>query len=49
METMHFHIAYTKILLRTTLSRSKEVPMSNLSTMRNSPGGGGVNCLPGYK
>ena len=49
METMHFHIAHTKRILRTTLFRIQEVPMNNLATMRNCPGGvqGRLNQTPG--
>ena len=35
---MHFHIAHTKIFLRTTSSRIQGVPINNLATMKNCPG-----------
>ena len=41
METMHFHIAHTKIFLRTPLFRIPGVQMNNLAPMKNCPGGGG--------
>ena len=39
IETMHFHIAQTKIFLRTPLFRIQGVPMNNLAPMKNCPGG----------
>ena len=39
IETMHFHMAHTKIVLRTTLFGIQGVPMSNLVPMKNCPGG----------
>ena len=39
METMHFHIVHTKIVLRTTLFDIKGVPLNNLAPMINCPVG----------
>ena len=39
IETMRFHIAHTKIFLRTTSSRIQGVPINNFVTMKNCPGG----------
>ena len=48
METMHFHIANTKIRSRTTLFRIQGVPMNNFSPMRNCPAvQGRLNWIPG--
>ena len=53
IETMLFHIAQTKIFLRTPSFPIQGVPMNNLAPMNNCPGGGGVqgnlNWMPGYK
>ena len=52
IETMQFHIAQTKIFLRTPSFPIQGVPMNNLAPMKNCPGGGGVqgylNWMPGY-
>ena len=37
---MIFHIAYSKIKLRTASFRIQGVPMNNLASMKNSPGVG---------
>ena len=39
IETMQFHIAQTKIFLRTPSFPIQGVPMNNLAHMKNSPGG----------
>ena len=53
IETMQFHIAQTKFSLRTPSFPIQGVPMNNLATMKNCPGGGGVqvnlNWMPGYR
>ena len=53
IETMKFHIAQTKIFLRTPSFPIQGVPMNNLAPMKNCPGGGGVqgnlNWMQGYK
>ena len=53
IETMQFHIAQTKIFLRTPSFPIQGVPMNNLAPMKNCPGGGGVqgnlNWMPGYR
>ena len=51
IETMQFHIAQTKIFLRTTSFPIQGVPMNNLAPMKNCPGGvqGNLNWMPGYK
>ena len=41
IETMQFHIAQTKIFLRTPSFPIQGVPMNNLAPMKNCPGGGG--------
>ena len=50
IETMQFHIAQTKIFLRTPLFPIQGVPMNNLAPMKNCPGGvqGNLNWMPGY-
>ena len=49
METMHFHIAHAKMILRTTGFRIQGVPMNNLAPMKNCPGvQGNLNWMPGY-
>ena len=50
METMRFHIAQTKIFLRTPSFRIQGVPMNNLAPMKNCPGGvqGNLNWTQGY-
>ena len=58
IETIHFNIAHTKILLRTTSFHIQSVPMNNLAPMRNCPWGGGgggggggqdnLNWMPEY-
>ena len=50
IETMQFHIAQTKIFLRTPSFPIQEVPMNNLAPMKNCPGGvqGNLNWMPGY-
>ena len=51
IETMQFHIAQTKIFLRTPSFPIQGVPMNNLAPMKNCPGGGvqGIlNWMPGY-
>ena len=53
IETMQFHIAQTKIFLRTPSFPIQGVPMNNLAPMKNCPGGGGgvqgnLNWMPGY-
>ena len=52
METMHFHIAQTKIFVRTPSFSIQVVPMNNLAPMKICPGGGGgngsLNWMPGY-
>ena len=52
IETMQFHIAQTKIFLRTPSFPIQGVPMNNFPPMKNCPGGGGVqgnlNWMPGY-
>ena len=49
IETMQFHIAQTKIFLRTPLFPIQGVPMNNLAPMKNCPGGvqGNLNWMPG--
>ena len=53
IETMQFHIAQTKIFLRTPWFPIQGIPMNNLAPMKNCPGGGGVqgnlNWMPGYQ
>ena len=51
IETMKFHIAQTKIFLRTPSFPIQGVPMNNLAPMKNCPGGvqGNLNWMPGYK
>ena len=52
IETMQFHIAQTKIVLRTPSFRIQGIPMNNLATMKICHGGGGgqgnLNWMPGY-
>ena len=57
IETMQFHIAQTKIFLRTPSFPIQGVPINNLAPMKNCPGGGGgggggvqgnLNWMPGY-
>ena len=50
IETMQFHIAQTKIFLRTPSFPIQGVPMNNLAPMQNCPGGvqGNLNWMPGY-
>ena len=50
IETMQFHIAQTKIFLRTPSFPIQGVPMNNLAPMKNCPGGvqGNLNWMPGY-
>ena len=50
IETMLFHIAQTKIFLRTPSFPIQGVPMNNLAPMKNCPGGvqGNLNWMPGY-
>ena len=51
IETMQFHIAQTKIFLRTPLFPIQGIPMNNLAPMKNCPGGGvqgNLNWMPGY-
>ena len=50
IETMRFHIAQTKIFLRTPLFPIQGVSMNNLAPMKNCPGGvqGNLNWMPGY-
>ena len=56
IETMQFHIAQTKIFLRTPSFPIQGVPMNNLTPMKYCPGGGGggggvqgnLNWMPGY-
>ena len=56
IETMQFHIAQTKIFLRTPSFSIQGVPMNNLAPVKNCPGGGGggggfqgnLNWMPGY-
>ena len=50
IETMQFHIAQTKIFLRTPSFPIQGVPMNNLAPMKNCPGGmqGNLNRMPGY-
>ena len=38
METMHFHIAHTRIVLRTPSFRIQGVPINNLAPMKNCSG-----------
>ena len=51
--TMQFHIAQTKIFLRTPSFPIQGVPMNNFAPMKIVLGGGGVqgnlNWMPGYK
>ena len=51
IETMQFHIAQTKIFLRTPSFPIQGVPMNNLTPMKNCPGGvqGNLNWMPGYE
>ena len=52
IETMQFHIAQTKLFLRTPSFPIQGVPMNNLAPMKNCPGGGvqgNLNWMPGYK
>ena len=51
METMHFHIAQTKIDLRTPSFCIQGVPMNNLAPMKNCPRGvnGNLNRMLGYR
>ena len=50
IETMQFHIAQTKIFLRTPSFPIQGVPMNNLAPMKNCPGGvqGNLNWMPRY-
>ena len=50
IETMQFHIAQTKIFLRTPSFPIKGVPINNLAPMKNCPGGvqGNLNWMAGY-
>ena len=55
IEIMQFHIAQTKIFLRTPSFPIQGVPMNILAPMKNCPGGGGgggvqgnLNWMPGY-
>ena len=50
IETMQFHIAQTKIFLRTPSFPIQGVPMNNLAPMKNCPGGvqGNLNWTLGY-
>ena len=50
IETMQFHIAQTKIFLRTPSFPIQGVPMNNLAPMKNCPGGvqGNLNWMPGF-
>ena len=54
IETMQFHIAQTKIFLRTPSFPIQGDPMNNLAPMKICPGGGGggvqrnLNWMPGY-
>ena len=53
VETMQFHIAQTKIILRTPWFPIQGVPMDNLAPIKNCPGGGvgvqgNLNWMPGY-
>ena len=47
---MQFHIAQTKIFLKTPSFPIQGVPMNNLAPMKNCPGGmqGNLNWMPGY-
>ena len=48
MEIMNFHIANTKVVLKTTLFRIQGTQMNNLAPMRNCPGvQGKLNWMPG--
>ena len=51
IETMQFHIAQTKMFLRTPSFPIQGVPMNNLAPMKNCPGGvqGNLNWMPGYR
>ena len=51
IETMQFHIAQTKIFLRTPSFPNQGVPMNNLAPMKNCPGGvqGNLNWMLGYQ
>ena len=51
IETMQFHIAQTKIFLRTPSFPIQGVPINNLTPMKNCPGGmqGNLNWMPGYR
>ena len=51
IETMQFHIAQTKIFLRTPSFPIQGVPMNNLAPMKNIVLGGvqgNLNWMPGY-
>ena len=50
IEAMQFHIAQTKIFLRTPSFPIQGVPMNNLAPKKNCPGGvqGNLNWMPGY-
>ena len=50
IETMQFHIAQTKIFLRTPSLPIQGVPMNNLAPVKNCPGGvqGNLSWMPGY-
>ena len=49
METMLFHIANTKTLLRPSSFRTQGVPRNNFAPMKKCPGvQGNLNRIPGY-
>ena len=50
IETLQFHIAQTRIFLRTPSFPIQGVPMNNLAPMKNCPRGvqGNLNWMPGY-
>ena len=45
IETMQYHIAQTKIFLRTPSFPIQRVPMNNLAPMKNCPGGCKVTLI----
>ena len=48
METMHFHIAHTKLFLRTPSFLIQGVPINYLAPMKNCPGvQGNLIWMPG--
>ena len=49
LETMHFHIAHTKVFLRTLSFRMQGVPINNLAPMKIVLGvQGNLNWMLGY-